>query len=81
MDRWSEGNQIYFLNDRAFAVSPELQTINLGDEVPILDALKNNKSMGNPVIDNILTSEINCRGKDKTAPRARMRRQLARRKI
>ncbi len=71
---WSEGRQVCFIDDYGWGVSPCGETICVGKEADILDAWQNNKSFGNPLIDNILTSDINNRGKQETAPRATTRR-------
>lgn len=60
---YSEGNQITFCDGKAWGVAPDLSTIYLGKETDILDALKNNKLTGNKTVDNILTMEINSRGR------------------
>jgi len=59
---WSEGGQVYFTGGYAWGVSPKGRTICIGEEQEILNALRENKSTDNPIINNILTMEINNRG-------------------
>lgn len=68
---WSEGGQIFYCDGLAYGLSPKLRTICIGSEADILKAFKEHKSMGNPIIDNILTMDINNRGK---SPQTRTRR-------
>ena len=58
---WSLGNQIFLLNGKAWGIAPNLQSICLGNEADILQALKENKTLENPVISNCLRSEMNYR--------------------
>lgn len=74
-DYWSEGGQTFFCCGRAYGVSPDLRSFDMGSEEEILDCLKNNKSTGNTTIDNILVMEINNRGVSSAPRRIRMRRR------
>jgi len=59
LSKWSPGGQIFFCNSKAWGIAPNLQSICLGNEADILEALKEKTSMGNNTIDNILQTERN----------------------
>ena len=52
-DRWSDGNQVYFLDGWAWGVNFNLVNICLGTEESIIKAMK--EGTDNPVLQNILT--------------------------
>ena len=58
-DCWSRGNQIYFLDGKAWGISPECRRVIIGKEKEIQDMLLNNKQTGNNLIDGILLMETN----------------------
>ena len=65
-DGWSKGNQVYFLDGQAWGVSSKLRTFCMGKADKIADALENNKSLEDNVLDNILTMDRDNRGKPPT---------------
>ena len=70
---WSEGGQIFMCDSHAYGVAPDLQSVCIGTETDILKALDENKKTDNRMINNILTMEINNRGKEQTWKRATTR--------
>ena len=64
---WDKGSQIFYCDGKGYGVSPQLNTICLGDEDDIKKALDNNLSMDNPIINKILQQEIGECGKAKSA--------------
>ena len=65
-DYRSEGGQIFFCGGKAYGLTPRLQTLCLGSEAEILQALSENKLTGHVAINNILLLELGNRGKKKT---------------
>ena len=54
-NKWSEGNQIFFLEGFAWGVLSNLKTACLGTEESILKAMS--EGTDNPVLENILRME------------------------
>ena len=57
---WSKGGQIFYNGGLAWGVSSDLQSICIGGTQEVQRLLQENKTSGNPVIDNILIMEKNC---------------------
>jgi len=68
-DYWSEGGQIFFHHSAAWSTKLDGSPCCLGTEDDVLKALDENKRTGNPVIDNILTIEINSRNRPEPVQR------------
>ena len=58
-------------DSHAYGVAPDLQSVCIGTETDILKALDENKKTDNRMINNVLVTEINNRGKEQTWKRTR----------
>lgn len=74
---WSPGGQIYFIDGKAFGTASDSRTIEIGSEEEILRCLKDNKTTGNKITDNILRVELDSRGQTEE-PKIRRRRKRRR---
>ena len=72
---WSPGGQICFIDGKAFGTASDSRTIQIGSEKEILGCLKDNKTTGNKITDNILRMELDNRGKLEEPKRRRLRRR------
>jgi len=55
---WSPGGQIYFISGRAFGITSDSRTVEIGSEEEILKCLRENKTTGNKIINDILKMEL-----------------------
>lgn len=62
-DYWSPGGQIYFTGGLSYGVNSKCQTFIMGDEKNIQEAIQTGKSFKNPLLDNIMITDVNNRGR------------------
>ena len=63
-DYWSEGGQIFFHLGLAYGTLPDGKRQCIGPEDEVQRALKENRSLGNNTLDNILIMDMNCRAEE-----------------
>ncbi len=71
-DSWSPGGQIYFTGGQAYGVNSKLQTFIMGTEKELQEVLKSGKSFKNPLLDNIMVTDVNNRGSTTQVARRRI---------
>ena len=59
---WSEGGQVFFCDGNAYGLRRNLANVHLGTEQELLEALSG-KTVESRLIQNIITMDINNRGK------------------
>ena len=56
---WSRGEQVYYLDGKAWGVAPNGKRVIIGSEIEIQKMLSNNERPGHNLIDGILLQETN----------------------